>query len=284
MMQRSRGFTMIELVVGMTIAAMVVGFIAAFIAVPVRAHIAQARRGELTASAETLTREMTEDVRTALPGSPRAYVDVNGRVVLELIPVLGVVRYCDEVGTACPDKLDFAVADTQFDVAEDSQNVAAAFVAVTDNDPTNAASAQDAYLLTNMIAAADDTTGHLVTLDASFQFLDRSPNNRAFFVSNVTRYECDTNARTLRRFRNLPLPAGFPGPAPVGAPSDVIARDVTACRFTYVAPPPPSLPPAPPQRPQNGGLVVVEITVSRVTDGVPENLRVVKQLRLEHTA
>jgi hypothetical protein len=156
-------------------------------------------------------------------------------------------------------------------------------VVVTNNDPTDGVSAQDAYLPANTIAAALDTTGHLVTLQAAFQFLDRSPNKRAFFVSNVTRYECDTNARTLRRFVSA-LPAGPPGPAPVGAPSDVIARDVTACRFTYVAPPPPSVPPAPPRLPQNGGLVVVEITISRVTDGVPENLRVVKQLKLEHTA
>jgi hypothetical protein len=193
-----------------------------------------------------------------------------------VIPVLGVARYCDEVGLACPDKLDFALADGQFDVAEDSQDIAAAFVAVTDNDPTDAVSAQDAYSLTNTIAAAQDTTAHLVRLTAPFQFLDRSPNNRAFFVSNVTRYECDTNARTLRRFgRALPAAAGA---IAAGAASDLIARDVTACRFTYVAPPPP------PQLPQNGGVVVVEITISRVTDGVPENLRVVKQLKLEHTA
>jgi hypothetical protein len=31
-------------------------------------------------------------------------------------------------------------------------------------------------------------------------------------------------------------------------------------------------------------VVVVEITISRVTDGAPENLRVVKQLKLEHAA
>jgi hypothetical protein len=97
---------------------------------------------------------MAEDVRRALPGSPRAYVDANGRVVLELIPVLGVVRYCDETGAACSDKLDFAASDTQFDVVEDLQDVAAGFVAVTDNDPTDAVSAQDAYLLTNTIAPA----------------------------------------------------------------------------------------------------------------------------------
>jgi hypothetical protein len=58
----------------------------------------------------------------------------------------------------------------------------------------------------------------------------------------------------------------------------VIARDVTACRFTFIQAP------APPRQPQNGGLVVVEITISRVTDGVAENLRIVKQLRLEYTA
>lgn len=276
MMRRSRGFSLIELVVALTIAVVVVGFIATFITVPVRAHVAQARRGELAGSAEMITRAMAEDVRTALPGSPRAYV-AGGRVVLEMIPVLGVVRYCDELGATCPDKLDFAVADTQFDVAEDSQDVAAGFVAVTDNDPTDAVSAQDAYSLTNTIAAAQDTTAHLVRLTAPFQFLDRSPNNRAFFVSNVTRYECDTNAGTLRRFVGRPLPAAA-GPLAVGTPSDLIARDVTACRFTFVPPP------APPQRPQNGGLVVVEITISRVTDGAQENLRVVKQLRLEHTA
>ncbi|HET9446461.1 MAG TPA: type II secretion system protein [Steroidobacteraceae bacterium] len=276
MKRRSRGFTMIELVVGLTIAALVVGFVASFIAIPVQAHLAQARRAELSASAETLTRSMAEDVRNAMPGSPRPYV-VGGRVVLEMIPVLGVVRYCDETGAACPDKLDFAITDTQFDVAEDSRDVAAGFVAVLDNDPTNAASAQDAYLLQNMIAPAADTTGHLVTLQLpGFRFLDRSPNNRAFFVSGVTRYECDPVARTLRRF-NRALPAAA-GPIGAGAPSDLIASDVTACRFTYIAPPPP------PRLPQNGGLVVVEITISRVTNGVTDNLRVVKQLRLEHTA
>jgi MSHA biogenesis protein MshO len=167
--------------------------------------------------------------------------------------------------------------DGQFDVLEDSQDVAAGFIAVTDNDPTDAVSAQDAYALTNTIAAALDTTALRVTLQAPFLFLDRSPNNRAFLVSNVTRYECDPNARTLRRYRNRSLPAAV-GPMPGGATSELIARDVTACRFTFVAAP------APPQQPQNGGLVVVELTISRVTEGAQENLRVVKQLRLEHTA
>ena len=54
MMRRSGGFTLIELIVALTISVVVVGFIATFITVPVRAHLAQARRGELTASAETL--------------------------------------------------------------------------------------------------------------------------------------------------------------------------------------------------------------------------------------
>lgn len=266
------GFSLIELIVAMTVGVIVVGFIATFVTVPVRAHGAQTRRADLASSAEMLTRAMAEDVRTALPGSPRAYLD-NGRVVLELIPVLGVVRYCDNVGTVCADKLDFSAPDAEFDVL-DPQGVAAGFVAVTDNDPT--VPTQDAYSLTNVIAAAQDTTAQHVRLQAPFQFVEPSPNNRAFLVSDVTRYECDPNARTLRRY-NRTLPAAV-GPMPGGAASDLIARDVTACRFTFVAAP------APPQRPQNGGVVVVEITISRATDGAVENLHVIKQLSLEHAA
>ncbi len=278
MMRRPSGFTLVELIVALTVSVVVVGFIATFITVPVRAHVAQARRGELTASAETLTRAMAEDVRTALPGSPRPYV-VNGRIVLEMIPVLGVVRYCDAVTADCPDRLDFTAQDSQFDVLEALPvPVAASFVAVTNNQPADAATAQDAYLLQNMIARAADTTAHLVTLTLpGFLFRDISPNNRAFLVNDVTRYECDTNARTLRRFANRALPAPA-GPMPIGTPSDLIASDVAACRFTFI----PAA--APPERPQNGGLVIVEITISRVTDGVAENLRIVKQLELEHTA
>jgi prepilin-type N-terminal cleavage/methylation domain-containing protein len=278
MMRRSGGFSLIELIVALTVSVVVVGFIATFITVPVRAHVAQARRGELTASTETLTRALAEDVGTALPGSPRAYID-NGRVVLELIPVLGVVRYCDIVAADCPDRLDFTAQDSQFDVLESLPvPVAASFVAVTNNQPADAATAQDAYLLQNMIARAADTTAHLVTLTLpGFLFRDISPNNRAFLVNDVTRYECDTNARTLRRFANRALPAPA-GPMPIGTPSDLIASDVAACRFTFI----PAA--APPERPQNGGLVIVEITISRVTDGVAENLRIVKQLELEHTA
>jgi MSHA biogenesis protein MshO len=274
MKRRSRGFSLIELIVALTISVVAVGFVATFIAVPVRVHTAQARRAELASAADTMTRAMAEDVRTALPGSPRTYVD-NGRVVLELIPVLGVVRYCDAVGAICTDELDFAASDTEFDVLDDPQGIAADFVAVTDNDPT--VSTHEAYSLTSVIAAAQDTTVRRIRLDAPSIFVESSPNNRAFLVSAVTRYECDTNAGTLRRYASIPLPAAA-GPPPAGASSDVIARDVTACRFTWVPAPPP------PQRPQNGGVVVVEITISRVTDAAPENLRVVKQLRLEHAA
>lgn len=274
MMRRSGGFSLIELIVALTISVVAVGFVATFIAVPVRVHTTQARRAELASAADMMTRAMAADVRSALPGSPRTYVS-NGRLVLELIPVLGVVRYCDDVASICTDELDFAAADIGFDVLDDPQGIAANFVAVTDNDPT--VSTHEAYSLTSVIAAADDTTLRRVTLDAPFLFVDRSPNNRAFLVSAVTRYECDTNAGTLRRYANIPLPAAA-GPPPAGAPSDLIARDVTACRFTWVPAPPP------PQRPQNGGVVVVEITISRVTGAAPENLRVVKQLRLEHAA
>ena len=69
MSARHSGFTLIELIVALTISALVVGFIVTFIAVPVQAHLAQARRSELAASREAVTHWMSQDVRGALPNS-----------------------------------------------------------------------------------------------------------------------------------------------------------------------------------------------------------------------
>ena len=50
-MKRARGFTLIELVVALVLAAIVTGFVAAFLATPVRAYVAQTRREQMSDAA-----------------------------------------------------------------------------------------------------------------------------------------------------------------------------------------------------------------------------------------
>lgn len=264
---RQSGFTLIELVVALTISAIVVGFVAMFVSVPVQAHFAQARRSELAASAEAVTQWMSQDVRRALPNSVRTGM-VGARPFVEIISFAGIAIYRD-------DTLDIAVPDDQFDVVEFP---AASTTHVVVNN--RGVAGQNAYALANVIAPATvNTLASTIVLTPAFRFAAQSLRRRVFLVSPATaviRYECDMAARTLRRYDGLavaPITA-----VPAGTPSRLIASDVTACTFT---PPPPLLPAA---NPEHGGLLLIQVTISRVTDGAAESLRVMKQLKVEESA
>ena len=146
MSARQGGFTLIELVVALTISVVVVGFIATFIAVPVQSHVAQARRSELAASAEAVSFWLSQDARGALPNSLRAGV-AGGRPVVEMIDVAAVTIYRDAGVEG--DTLDFAAPDNQFDIL--GLPAAIATHVVVDNRSTPG---RNAYQLANVIAPA----------------------------------------------------------------------------------------------------------------------------------
>jgi len=265
MSARQGGFTLIELVVALTISVVVVGFIATFIAVPVQSHVAQARRAELAASAEAVSYWLSQDARGALPNSLRAGV-VGGRPVVEMIDVAAVTMYRDAGVEG--DTLDFAAPDNQFDIL--GLPAAVATHVVVDNRGTPG---RNAYQLANVIAPAGvNLASSRITLTPAFRFVSPSTHRRAFLVSPasaVIRYECDFAAGTLRRYDSLPVAAAIAA-LPAGTPSRLIARDVTGCTFTTRA-----------GNGDHGGLLLIRVTVSRVTNGVTDSLRVMKQLKVE---
>ena len=60
-----RGFTLIELVVTLTLSMIVVGFVSLFISGPVQGFTDQTRRARLVDAADTALRRMGRDVRRA---------------------------------------------------------------------------------------------------------------------------------------------------------------------------------------------------------------------------
>ncbi len=266
MSARQHGFTMIELVVAITISVIVVGFIASFIAVPVQAHLGQARRSELAASAEAVTHWMSRDVRRALPNSVRV-ATVGGRPSVEMISFQEVSIYRDDTLTA-------GTADNAFDVVA-APAVGGQFV-VINNLGTGIQSAYAAA--TRVRATAQVVVGNTtIGLNPAFNFVAQSPRRRAFLVpaAPVIRYECDLVARTLRRYDGLAVTAAMAA-VPGGTPSTLIARDVTACTFTA--------PPAPVANQDHGGLMRIRVTISRVTNGATDSLRIMKQLKVEEAS
>jgi len=268
---RQPGFSLIELIVVLMISSVVVGFIATVITVPAQAHAAQARRSELAASAEAVTHWMTQDVHRALPNSLRTGV-VGGRAVVEMIDFAGVEVYRDAGIEGNPLVIDpLLPPDDQFDVLGFPGAVTSDVVVNNLGIP-----GQSAYEGTNVIATATmATNSSTITLNPAFRFAAQSPTRRVFLVSTATavvRYECDAGAGTLRRFDNLPI-TGAIAALPGGTPSRLISRDVAACTFTPR-----------PGNTQHGGLLLLQVTISRVTNGTAETLRIMEQLKVEETA
>lgn len=85
-----RGFTLLELIVTMTVMALVAGMVAVFMRAPIDAYVDSSRRAQMTDAADTALRRIARDVRLALPNSVR--VDASHRF-LEFVPTKDGGRY-----------------------------------------------------------------------------------------------------------------------------------------------------------------------------------------------
>ena len=115
-----RGFTLVELVITLSVSAIVAGLVSSFIARPMEGYVDLARRAVLVDSGETALRRIARDVHAALPNSLRIGA---GATAVELLHTADGARYrrapgtnpSSEDHTAVSDVLDFS-GDTSFNV------------------------------------------------------------------------------------------------------------------------------------------------------------------------
>jgi len=280
-----RGFTLVELVVSISLASVVVAFAAMFITTPVKSYQAQARRAELVDAADSILRLIDRDVRAALPNSVR--VAVNGPIVaLETLNAVDAVRYRDAGATADPSQeLNFAAPDSSFASLSQFDGVTKPFASATHylSIYNVGAPGADAYSLTNVITPpgttiainAGATAGEdLITLAPAFKFAYRSPGRRVYLVSGPVTYLCDPGAKTLRRYTGYSIGANQNSRdstaelLAAGATAIAIANNVTACQFDYNA-----------GTSMRAGVLTLRVTLNK--DG--ESIWLVRQVHVENT-
>ena len=249
---RSRGFSLVELVVVIVITGIIASVVGLFITGPIIGFLDQARRAELVDAAQIALTRMGRDLRGALPNSVR----VSG-TALEVLHTLDGDRYRVETSGADTDadRLEFSRADDSFntltalsppdpvpplntpyrleDVAlaiyplrqggadpyDAVDGVMTPFGDIDVTPKTNGGATEYQVSLTS--AGADAPGAHRFPFD--------SPTRRVYLVDGPVTWYC--NPPQLLRYEGYGVTAIQAVP-PGGTPA-VIVANVRACAFQY---------------------------------------------------
>jgi MSHA biogenesis protein MshO len=235
MIRHARGVTLVEMVVAITILAIVGTMAAVFMRRPVQGYIDASNRAELTNRADTALRRIARDVRLALPNSLRV-TTAGSTQYLEFLITSGGGRYRTTVDGTTPvaaNVLDFSTADTSFEVLGPMPSIANGNLIVVYNLFSGAgAPTSNAYNPGAGInrAAVSGVAGNIVTIAAT-QFPFESPARRFQVVTGPVTYECNPTAQQIRRHAGYAIALAQPTP-PGGTPA-LLVDGVSACGFAY---------------------------------------------------
>ena len=273
-MKLQRGFTLVELIVVISLFGILAAVGATLISRPIVAFANAASSAQLSDAGSLALQRMADELRQALPNSVR--VTASGSdFYIEFLPLTGVGRYRAQVaatGTA-GDPLDFAdAADTTFDVLGPMPTIGASSQMVINNLGTPEG---DAYSGNNRRAGLVYNAGSgVLQFTANGAFPSESPSARFGLVDPPVSFVCIGGAGgtgTLRRVSGYTIQASQPvslAAAPLaGASSAVLAGGITACAAAYDA----AL--------QNLGLLTLRLVMAR-GDGVAT---MVQQIAVETT-
>lgn len=263
--RNTRGVTLVELVVVITITAIVAGMVAVFVLRPVQGYVDLSRRASLVDSAESALRRMARDIRLALPNSVRVTNTGSGFAV-ELLPIVDGARYATAETTvpACEnlEGFDPAAADAEFDILGTFPTITTGspgYRLVINNRGTG--TTHDVYadgvspspaaplvitpvgttinIALNPVASCliPANSKHHITLSVAHQFRSESPRDRVFVVTTPVSYLCDTSSGTLTRYSGYAIQAAQPTTAATlnalaGVTSALVAGRLSACNAT----------------------------------------------------
>lgn len=230
------GFTLVEIVVAITISAIVMVFVSMFITAPLDAYNAQSRHATLVAGVSDAWPRMEADLRQALPNSVR--VRRNGALeVVEMLAVKDVARYVQPVGNP------LTLWGTTAGVL---RGAAAGDYLSINNLGTPGA---DAYALSGSMTAAGANIAFVpgaageaqVTITPAPAWAGESPRHRIYLVAGPVAYLCNETLGTLTRYSGYTIaanPANRDTAAEftaAGAVAQVVAQGLTSCNFAASA-------------------------------------------------
>jgi MSHA biogenesis protein MshO len=253
---REAAFTLVELVVTLSLTAILSVLFVSFLLQPMQALEDVTQRSSLVHEADLALRRLARDVRAALPNSLRTSPD---GLTLELLHAIDGGRYREGAGinpggadhSAASDRLG-AGMDASFNVMGRLRHTGVAYGAAlpagsrlaiyttTAEVWLDAAAGASPGVITpasTSIVVLDDGDEDQFSLSAPHAFRFRSPARRIHLVDGPVTYRCDLVNGRLERHEAYPVSAAQPvdpggAPLSLGTSAPVAVR-VSACRFAY---------------------------------------------------
>lgn len=261
---RARGFTLVELVLTMAVAAIVATISVSFIQSTSQGMIDGAGRQQLASAGYVVNEQISRAIRDALPGSIRTTAD---GLCIEYMPVRAASTYTD---------LAISEPVTQFLAVPYSTTTAVSgYLSVYPMTASNIYSQSDPGPLTPDVGAVPAGSSEItVTLGSSHSFPSDSPERR-FYVSGAPEAICQ-DGDFLYRYRGYGfisnvanLKAALPANRAAGRSVLAYPLDNASMSFRYL---PPTL--------QRNGLVTFQFRLLHPSTG--EGLNLAQQVRIHN--
>lgn len=286
------GFTLVELVVAITIGAIIVGFTVMLLRAPVDAYLDQSERSRLTDALNDVTISLDTDLRSAIPNTVRIR-NAGTRSIVEFVKydAVGFFSPAPDLGDSSRE-LDFGTAGDSFAIfGRLNPNATSPYTVsrlVVGNKGTLNA---NVYQGTNVITPANTsilitpktTQEEAVVLPLAFKFVIQAPppapTNRIFSVSGPITYICNFATGFVRRYSNYPINAAIPTAETsaqlAAAEMRVLATNVSACRIRCNSAGTPNVSVC-----QNA--LITQMSFTRTTNSGNESLQLLHQAALDN--
>ena len=293
MLKRKRhGFTLIEMIVVISLIGIIAVIAGQNISRPVESFIDLSRRANLVDSADLILTRITREVRLALPNSvrltngggsvPACTASGGSRCALEFLRTLDGGRYREELDTTAPlttNFLDFTLATDSFDVLANLNNL-------TQIDSSGGASSEadcingttDCLVIYNLgQTGANAYSGDniaAIRATAPFEFIRatpfpfQSPQQRFHIVDTPVTFLCNSATQQINRIESYAIQAAQ-SLVPAGTTS-LLSNDVERCEFHYAQ-----------GNSTRNAVLSIQITVSENNQsGASERVSLIQQVRI----